>query len=118
MEDGSINSLSANLVDNTCCCQKESIEKARNYIARKWTYEDNEVSEAASSEYDFSSWDLFLNRMHTHGFSITAMAFQDAWNLDLERLRKCRVHVAIKGGSLIPFCAYNILHRERLNKNI
>jgi 7,8-dihydro-6-hydroxymethylpterin dimethyltransferase len=34
------------------------------------------------------------------------MAFQDAWNIDLERLQRCCVHVATPQKNLIPFCAY------------
>jgi uncharacterized radical SAM superfamily Fe-S cluster-containing enzyme len=34
------------------------------------------------------------------------MAFQDAWNIDLERLRQCCVHVVTRGQKLVPFCAY------------
>jgi 7,8-dihydro-6-hydroxymethylpterin dimethyltransferase len=34
------------------------------------------------------------------------MAFQDAWNIDLERLQRCCVHVATAQGKLIPFCSY------------
>jgi hypothetical protein len=52
--------------------------------------------------------------------TISGMLFQDAWNLDVERLRKCCIHVATLDGSLVPFCAYNItaengtaLYRER-----
>jgi hypothetical protein len=34
------------------------------------------------------------------------MAFQDAWNIDLERLKRCCVHVITPGKKLVPFCAY------------
>jgi len=34
------------------------------------------------------------------------MAFQDAWNIDLERLQRCCIHVVTTGLKLIPFCAY------------
>jgi uncharacterized radical SAM superfamily Fe-S cluster-containing enzyme len=111
MEDGELKALSVGSKSVACSCKEESIEKARNYIAKKWTYEDRNTKGEESDSYDFSSWDIFINRMHSHGFSITCMAFQDAWNLDLERLKKCRVQVAVKGGKLIPFCAYNIIHR-------
>jgi 7,8-dihydro-6-hydroxymethylpterin dimethyltransferase len=36
------------------------------------------------------------------------MAFQDAWTLDLERLKECHLHVLHSDGRLIPFCAYNL----------
>lgn len=65
-------------------------------------------------------FDRFLARARTHKFSISAMFFQDAWTLDLERLRGCCIHVAAPDGTLIPFCAYNLsaadgrtLHRGR-----
>jgi uncharacterized radical SAM superfamily Fe-S cluster-containing enzyme len=36
------------------------------------------------------------------------MAFQDVWNIDLERLRDCFLHVAGDGDRVIPFCAHNL----------
>ena len=50
-----------------------------------------------------SDLDYFLSRLSTNGFTVTAMAFQDAGNLDVERLRLCSLHVA-KNGKLVPFC--------------
>lgn len=38
--------------------------------------------------------------------SISMMAFQDGWTLDVERMRRCRVHIVRPGGQLVPFCAY------------
>ena len=52
--------------------------------------------------------DIFLNRLKTHMFSISCMAFQDAWNVDLERVRDCCIHVLSPMGKLIPFCMYNL----------
>jgi uncharacterized radical SAM superfamily Fe-S cluster-containing enzyme len=52
--------------------------------------------------------DSFLEYARSRSFSISAMAFQDVWNLDLERLRDCCIHVVSKDGRLIPFCAYNL----------
>lgn len=50
----------------------------------------------------------FIARAATHGFSISGMAFQDAWTVDLERLRGCCIHTVSPDGRLIPFCAYNL----------
>ncbi|MFK5954365.1 MAG: hypothetical protein QM498_15035 [Desulfobacterium sp.] len=52
--------------------------------------------------------DMFLSRLKTHMFSISCMAFQDAWNVDLERVRDCCIHVLSPQGKLIPFCMYNL----------
>jgi len=54
------------------------------------------------------SLDDFLERVRTRTFTITAMAFQDVWTLDLERLRHCHLHVVAPGGRIVPFCAYNL----------
>ena len=59
----------------------------------------------ATGPMDFDS---FLEFARNTSFSISAMAFQDAWNLDLERLRDCCIHVVSEDGRLIPFCAYNL----------
>jgi uncharacterized radical SAM superfamily Fe-S cluster-containing enzyme len=50
----------------------------------------------------------FLNRARSHRFTISAMAFQDAWTMDLERLRDCCIHVLDPRRGLVPFCAYNV----------
>lgn len=55
-------------------------------------------------EADVFSLDGFLRRKRTHGFTLTSMAFQDAGNLDIERLRQCSLHV-FRDGKRIPFCA-------------
>lgn len=51
---------------------------------------------------------LFLNRLKSHPFSISCMAFQDVWNVDLERIRDCCIHIFSSDGRLIPFCMYNL----------
>ncbi len=55
---------------------------------------------------------LFLREVATRSFTISAMAFQDADNLDLERLRGCCISVVSADGMLVPFCAYNLTSRE------
>ena len=57
---------------------------------------------------DPDSLDGALYQLKHKRFSISAMAFQDAWNLDLERLRNCYIHIMSPEGRLVPFCAYNL----------
>ena len=52
--------------------------------------------------------DAFLERATNYSLTISCMAFQDAWNLDMERLRDCCISIMSPEGSLIPFCAYNL----------
>jgi len=52
--------------------------------------------------------DAFLQRSQTHMLTVSAMAFQDVWNLDLERVRDCCIHVMAPDTRLVPFCLYNL----------
>ncbi len=56
--------------------------------------------------------DDFLRDVATRSFTISGMAFQDAENLDLERLRGCCIAVVSPEGRLVPFCAYNLTGRN------
>ena len=56
--------------------------------------------------------DLFLQEAAARSFTLSAMAFQDADNLDLERLKGCCISVISAEGKLIPFCAYNLTNRD------
>jgi uncharacterized radical SAM superfamily Fe-S cluster-containing enzyme len=87
-----------------CCGRKPAEDEAlrnRRFVARRWKREGGEISENP----DMSDFDTFLSRVRTHGFTITGMAFQDAWNLDIERLRRCSLHVWSEG-KIVPFCSY------------
>jgi 7,8-dihydro-6-hydroxymethylpterin dimethyltransferase len=90
--------------ENTCCYDPQAAEKNREFIARRWKRqpgEDNKVE----PDTDISDMENFLRHVKTHGFTVTAMAFQDAWNIDISRLRKCSFHV-YDDGQFVPFCSY------------
>lgn len=94
----------------------EGREKSVAFTARQWSLPQiSQISIAAEPSnlagkqpQKEDDLDRFLARARTHTFSISAMAFQDAWTLDLERLRGCCIHVVSPEGGLIPFCAYNL----------
>lgn len=54
------------------------------------------------------AFDEFLTQARRETFSLTCMAFQDAWTADLARLRGCCVHVFRPPDQFIPFCAMNL----------
>jgi hypothetical protein len=54
------------------------------------------------------SLDAFIHRARTHTFSVSGMAFQDAWTLALDRVQDCCIHVMAPDGNLVPFCLYNL----------
>lgn len=51
-------------------------------------------------------------RFHRNILFIGTMHFQDPYNIDLERVKKCGIHYATPDGRTIPFCTYNIFHRD------
>jgi uncharacterized radical SAM superfamily Fe-S cluster-containing enzyme len=59
----------------------------------------------------------------THGtLLVSSMHFQDAYNFDIERVRRCIVHfgVAMPDGSVreISFCTMNTIHRPIIEEQI
>ena len=40
--------------------------------------------------------------------TVSGMVFQDAWNLDLDRLRRCYICEVDTARGMVPFCAYNL----------
>ena len=74
----------------------------REYVARHWRRAPEEPAPAGdfSDEMDF---DTFLYRLRHNSLALSAMAFQDAMDIDLERLSRCSLHV-YENGKLLPFC--------------
>ena len=89
--------------DPAPCCGGDEHLKNRNYIARRWNRSEKSEAETSDTD-DFSELNSFATRIRSHGFTITAMAFQDAYNMDIERLRRCSLHVS-EDGKTKPFCA-------------
>ena len=116
----------------SCCCQPqpaaEGAKKAQLFVAKKWALSlKDEAAPASTEKMDARAWmktdsmDAFLDRVENYSFCVSAMAFQDAWNIDLERLRECFIHVVSPDNRIIPFCSYNLtgidgnpLHRRHV----
>ena len=75
----------------------------REYVARHWRRapEEPRPADEYAEEMDFDS---FLYRLRHESLTLSAMAFQDAMNLNIERLHRCSLHV-YDSGSIKPFCA-------------
>jgi uncharacterized radical SAM superfamily Fe-S cluster-containing enzyme len=106
------------------CCGDPSplgeIRRARDYVARRWAMPAAPAGGGCCSGDSPDPFDRLIAEAGKASFCISGMAFQDAWNLDLERLRECFIHVAGPDGRVVPFCAYNLtsasgeaLHRRR-----
>jgi uncharacterized radical SAM superfamily Fe-S cluster-containing enzyme len=53
-----------------------------------------------------------MRQFHRNTLFLGAMHFQDPYNLDIERVKRCGIHYATPDGRIIPFCTYNTFHRE------
>lgn len=93
---------------STCSCHTSNAAdgavKTKKYVAGNWKV----TSDVENKYKPRDSWDLLLDEIRSRTFSISAMAFQDAYNVDIERIKDCCIHVVNKKGNLIPFCIYNI----------
>lgn len=97
---------------NSCCSKTEKAEegakKAKEFVTRNWSSRKIEGFNGKLNSKKVMSWDDILYSIKNYSFSISAMAFQDIWNIDLERVKDCCIHVVNSEGRLIPFCLYNI----------
>lgn len=87
---------------------QEAADRNREFVGRRWLRMPSKaLFEAGNETWNGGPMDMmtFLRRASQYGFTVTCMAFQDAGNLDLERLRSCSLHV-YENGKHIPFCRY------------
>ncbi len=99
-EDGTIKALPRRR--SQCCCVKSS--DARDFVSQQWS------GKAAGCDGDAgtSSLDEFLQKTVENTFTVSGMVFQDAYNLDLDRLRRCYICEVDTQRGMVPFCAYNL----------
>jgi uncharacterized radical SAM superfamily Fe-S cluster-containing enzyme len=99
----------------------EGALKAMAYVRRQWaapdraqmpsdTDQDDAVLSASACKQGngLPSLEAFISRARSHTLSVSAMGFQDVWNVDLNRVRDCCIHVMAPDHRLIPFCLYNL----------
>jgi hypothetical protein len=135
MENGAVTAMTSK---SSSCCNKpvvaaEGAEKSTLFLTRQWAAPDwaHSISTPLPTKKpccetsQSPSLDEFLQRIKTHTFAVSGMAFQDVWNVDLERTRNCCIHVVTPEGKLVPFCLYNLtsasgqtLHRGHVHANL
>jgi hypothetical protein len=54
------------------------------------------------------TWMGLVKDLTVNALTISAMHFQDAWNVDYDRLKRCCIHEVLPDGKFVPFCLYNI----------
>jgi uncharacterized radical SAM superfamily Fe-S cluster-containing enzyme len=93
------------------CCSPEPVDEARRAItatSRQWGGRSESGREGTRSrEAPPDDLDRFLEAADRM-LSISGMLFQDAWNIDLARIRRCCVHAVVPDLGLVPFCLWNL----------
>lgn len=61
-----------------------------------------------------------LSHFTWRSLMIGGMHFQDRYNYDIERVKRCVIHYAVPDGRIIPFCAYNSgpVFRDQVEKSM
>jgi uncharacterized radical SAM superfamily Fe-S cluster-containing enzyme len=61
-----------------------------------------------------------LGAFHHKSLFVGMMHFQDKFNYDIERVKRCCIHYAMTDGRIIPFCAFNVIpewYRDKTQKS-
>lgn len=106
-KDGSLRALAQK--DSQCCCTTS--DDSRTFVVNQWTgAKASGCCTASSSEgiTEWNSFDEFLEQARANTFTVSGMIFQDAYNLDLERLKRCYICEVDSRYGMVPFCAYNL----------
>ncbi len=98
--DGTIKALPRRR--SQCCCVKSS--DARDFVSQQWSGK----ASCCDGDEATSSLDEFLQKTVENTFTVSGMVFQDAFNLDLDRLRRCYICEVDTQKGMVPFCAYNL----------
>jgi len=60
-----------------------------------------------------------LGDLHHKALFVGMMHFQDLYNYDIERVKRCCIHYAQPDGKIIPFCAFNVIpqwYRDKIQE--
>lgn len=104
------------MVDGRSAFRRAPWESARSFMSTHWRLSEPETQNADAcscsqptgpkGDGELPLWDNISARIQTSGLSITCMPFQDVWNLDLERLKRCCAHVVTPDPLIVPFCSF------------
>jgi uncharacterized radical SAM superfamily Fe-S cluster-containing enzyme len=111
MPDDSVAPLTRYQPSDSCCLPAKASDgahKSRKFVSEHWSFPRMSKSGKENKGLSLGEWDILLQRADTHMLCISGMAFQDVWNVDLERLKDCCIHVVRHDGRIVPFCAYNL----------
>ena len=108
--DGSLRLLGRR--GGSCCATSDD---SRSSVAGRWSWAEGDTEAAQKkSGAETASLDEFLEYARRNTFAVSGMVFQDAYDLDLERLMRCHICEVDPRHGMVPFCAYNLTDPEGL----
>lgn len=109
MADGKLKALARK---SSCCCCTGS-DDSREFVANQWSgAEEERVFNPDGELEETSALDAFLAQIKQDTFAVSGMVFQDAYNLDLTRLKRCYICEVDEDFGMVPFCAYNLTNTD------
>ena len=103
--DGSLKLLKKK-AESCCCCTTS--DDSRSFVANQWDGENERLCLPDGELTETSALDEFLEQARKNTLAVSGMLFQDAYNLDLDRLRRCYICEVDSDHGMVPFCAYNL----------
>ena len=104
LPDGWLKAMPKRDGGGSCCCAGS--DDSRLSVAEQWALDNYGFSPDGAME-DTSALDDFLAELRRRTFTVSGMAFQDAWSFDLERVQRCHICEVDGEYGMVPFCAYN-----------
>ena len=124
-EDGGLKPVTKHMQNKEVPEGTDFARKANAFTNKHWKLQDEEAlplgksSRAGETRPGRKSMKEFIRRLKNYTLSVSGMGFQDAYNIDIGRLKGCCVHVITYDGQAVPLCAFHLtsLKGERLYKN-
>lgn len=98
---------------SACCCCCTSSDDSRKFVARQWSGQEETYDLPEDGPMsDTSELDAFLEQARKRTFAVSGMIFQDAYNFDMDRIRRCYICEMDTRYGMVPFCAYNLTNTK------
>lgn len=94
------------------------LKNIRSFVDKKKQPEDIKIAKIlfnALVRHDYTA----IGAFHKKSLFLGMMHFQDKYNQDIERLKRCNIHYLSPDDKIIPFCAFNVIpewYRDKIQK--
>jgi len=113
-EDGKLKAITLDQQNKGISEKTDFARKTNAFTNKHWKMQEtSEIKQSATT------MKKLIDRLKNYTLSVSGMGFQDAYNIDIGRLRGCCVHIVTYDGKVVPLCAFHVtsLRGERLYRN-